>query len=67
MAYPAAAETASAPEPAQIPHLRTDVRGQLDRTSRAVLAADEAYLRGAIESVSWSRTGVLGRLTRARR
>ncbi len=32
--------------------------------SRAVLAADEAYLREAIESVHWERRGWLGRLVR---
>jgi hypothetical protein len=37
---------------------------QLQATTRAVAAADEAYLHDAIESVSWERRGFLQRLTR---
>lgn len=37
---------------------------ELAAISRAVLAADEAYLREAIESVHWERRGWLGRLVR---
>jgi hypothetical protein len=37
---------------------------QLDATSQAVLTADEAYLRRALDSTSSSRRGLLQRLTR---
>jgi hypothetical protein len=38
---------------------------ELEATSRAVLAADDAYVREAIASVHWQRRGLLQRLTRA--
>ena len=40
------------------------IRDDIEATTRAVVAADEAYLRDAIESVSWQRGGLLQRLTR---
>lgn len=47
-------------------HLRTksDIRGGIDRTATAVAAGHEAFLHDALESVSWERRGLLGRLTR---
>jgi hypothetical protein len=38
--------------------------GTRERTARAILAADEAYLRDAIESVKWEERGFLRRLVR---
>jgi hypothetical protein len=38
--------------------------GELDQTTRAVAAADEAPLRTAIESVRWDQRGLLQRLVR---
>jgi hypothetical protein len=35
---------------------------ELERTALAVIAADEAYLREAIESGRWERRGLLQRL-----
>ena len=40
------------------------IRDGIEMTTRAVVAADEAYLRDAIESVSWQRRGLLQRLRR---
>ena len=40
---------------------------ELEETSRAVAAADERYLREALESVDWERRGWLGRLVRVER
>jgi hypothetical protein len=40
------------------------IRDGIEATARAVVAADEAYLRDAIESVSWQRRGLLQRLRR---
>jgi hypothetical protein len=40
------------------------IRDDIEATTRAVVAADEAYLRDAIESMSWQRRGLLQRLTR---
>jgi hypothetical protein len=38
------------------------VREQMESTARVVAAADEVFLREAIDSVSWERRGFLGRL-----
>src|SRR6266540_3933213 len=43
------------------------IEQQLEATSRAVVAADEAYVQEAIGSVHWERRGLLQRLTRADR
>jgi hypothetical protein len=43
------------------------IRDDIEATTRAVVAADEAYLRDAIESVSWQRRGLLQKLTRVDR
>jgi len=40
---------------------------KLERTMQAVLAADQAYVRNAIESVQWGRRGPLQRLVRTDR
>jgi hypothetical protein len=40
------------------------VRNDIEATGRAVVAADQAYVHDAIESVSWQRRGFLQRLTR---
>ena len=40
---------------------------ELEAISHAVIAADEAHLREAIESVHWQRRGWLGRLVRVER
>jgi hypothetical protein len=40
---------------------------QLEATSRALLAADSAYVREATDSVDWERRGWLGRLVRRER
>jgi hypothetical protein len=40
------------------------VRDDIEATGRAVVAADQAYLYDAMESVSWQRRGFLQRLTR---
>ncbi len=37
---------------------------QLTATSRAVAAADAAHVRQAMESVEWTRSGLLQRLRR---
>jgi hypothetical protein len=37
---------------------------ELETTTEAVLAADEAYGRDALESVGWERRGLLQRLVR---
>jgi hypothetical protein len=39
----------------------------LDRTTAAVLAADQAYLTRMHEDATWVREGLLGRLTRGDR
>jgi len=38
--------------------------GSREGSHRAILAADEAYLRDAIESVNWEERGFLRRLVR---
>jgi hypothetical protein len=40
------------------------IRDGIEATTRAVVAADEAYLGDAIESLSWQRGGLLQRLRR---
>jgi hypothetical protein len=42
----------------------TGIAAELDATSRAVLAADNAHVQAAIGSVRWRRRGLLQRLTR---
>jgi hypothetical protein len=44
-----------------------DVRRQLDASSRAMLAAHDAHLIQATDSVIWERRGRLGRLVRVER
>lgn len=41
------------------------VREQILATTRALVAAEEAYLRGGVASVRWERRGLLGRLVRS--
>jgi hypothetical protein len=43
------------------------VAQQLEATSQAAVAAHDAHLRAATESVDWERRGWLGRLARVRR
>jgi hypothetical protein len=50
--------------PKAVPAVDRGTREQIDATSQAVAAADQAYLRDAIGSVSWERRGLLQRLTR---
>ena len=47
-------------------HSRTksDIRDGIDRTHSAVAAGHDAFMTEALESVSWERRGLLGRLTR---
>ena len=47
-------------------HARTksDIRDGIDRTASAVAVGHDAFLTEALESVSWERRGLLGRLTR---
>jgi hypothetical protein len=40
------------------------MREELKATTRAVIGADEAQVRGAINSVGWARRGVLQTLAR---
>ncbi len=42
------------------------IQENLHATGRAVVAADEAQLRRAIDSVQWERRGFLGRLASRR-
>ena len=44
-----------------------DVAQQLEATSKAALAAHDAHLREATDSVQWERRGWLGRLARVER
>jgi hypothetical protein len=50
-------------------HSRTesDIRDSIERTASAVAAGHDALLHEALESVSWERRGLLGRLTRGPR
>jgi hypothetical protein len=50
--------------PEAAPAVDRGIREQIDATSQAVAAADQAYLLDAIGSVSWERRGLLQRLTR---
>jgi hypothetical protein len=45
------------------------IRDELEATTRAVLAADESDVQGAIEAVHWERQSLtrVGRMSRARR
>jgi len=43
------------------------MNADLDRTTTAVLAADQAHLTRMKEDASWGREGLLGRLTRGDR
>ena len=47
-------------------HARTkpDIRDGIEQTASAVAAGHDAFLNEALESVSWERRGLLGRLTR---
>ena len=40
------------------------VRAQLEPTTERIVEADGAELRAGLDSVSWERRGLLGRLTR---
>jgi hypothetical protein len=40
------------------------IRKRFDAVTHAVVAADEAHLRRALESLTWKRRGFLQRLTR---
>ncbi len=44
-----------------------NVTQEFEAIARAVVAADEGYLREALESVQWERRGWLGRLARVER
>jgi len=50
-------------------HARTksDIRDGIDRTASAVAVGHDAFLTEALESVSWERRGLLGRLRRGPR
>jgi hypothetical protein len=63
MDQPAAAqaETTFRQEQAH-PPATAGIREQPDATTRALVAADEAYLREALESVHWEHRGPLRRL-----
>jgi hypothetical protein len=43
------------------------LREQMEATARAHLAADNAHVNAAMESVRWERRGLLQRLTRGAR
>jgi hypothetical protein len=40
------------------------MNADLEHTTEAILAADQAHLMGPNEGVVWERSGLLGRLTR---
>jgi hypothetical protein len=44
-----------------------DMNPDLDRTTAAILAADQAHLTRMNEEVAWGRAGILARLTRGDR
>ena len=46
---------------------RGDLRDGIDRTAHAVADGHDSFLHEALESVSWERRGLLGRLTRGPR
>jgi hypothetical protein len=50
--------------PEAVPAADQGIREQIDATSQAVAAADQAYLLDAIGSLNWERRGILQRLTR---
>jgi hypothetical protein len=43
------------------------LRGNLQHTSRAASAVDQAHVRAAMDDVEWERRGLLQRLRRRRR
>jgi hypothetical protein len=44
-----------------------DMQHSRESTAKAIVAADEAYVRDAIESVKWEERGFLRRLVRVDR
>ncbi len=46
---------------------RSGHRDRIHETAHAVAAGHDAYLQEALDSVSWERRGLLGRLTRVER
>jgi hypothetical protein len=46
---------------------RSELREGIDRTALAVAAGHDGFLHDALESVSWERRGLLGRLRRGPR
>jgi hypothetical protein len=42
---------------------RGEIRERIDGTAHAVAAGHDAFLQEALDSVSWERRGLLGRLT----
>jgi hypothetical protein len=44
-----------------------DPQRELEASARALVAADDGYVREAIDSVQWTRSGFLQRLTRSPR
>ena len=46
---------------------KRSIREGIDQTALAVAAGHDGFLHEALESVSWERRGLLGRLTRGPR
>ena len=46
---------------------RSGTREQIHETAHAVAGGHDAFLHEALDSVSWERQGLLGRLTRVER
>ena len=46
---------------------RSAARDRINETAHAVAGGHDAFLREALDSVSWERLGLLGRLTRVER
>ncbi len=46
---------------------RDELRDRIDQMANAVAAGHDGFLREALDSVSWERRGLLGRLTRGPR
>jgi hypothetical protein len=46
---------------------RSGNRDRIHETAHAVAAGHDAFLQEALDSVSWERRGLLGRLTREER
>ncbi len=46
---------------------KRSIREGIDQTALAVAAGHDGFLHEALESVSWERRGLLGRLTRGQR